>query len=258
MVDRCDQPSAVCVHDVWVAIMPLLTVQLAGGAVVSDGVNYSLAGALPAFAERPRVFIISDVRLVRDGLAAQLQNDGRLDLRGAGRPDPMATLIAVPPAAIILDLGVPEGLAFAERLRSALPATRIIGFAVDGDGALAAWARTGVCGYVEREGSAADIVATVLHALCGELYCSPRFAARLLAQLAEHAPATSCSAASLTPREQQILHFIGHGATNKEIARRLGISVATVKNHVHHLLEKLSVSRRGQASALFQGLQPHR
>ena len=37
--------------------------------------------------------------------------------------------------------------------------------------------------------------------------------------------------------------------TNKEIARSLGIELATVKNHVHHVLEKLKVSRRGQAAA---------
>ena len=227
---------------------------------MSDGVDYNLPGGTPAVSDRPRVFIISDVRLVRDGLASQLQGDGRLDLRGVGRPDAatLATLVAAPPAAVILDLGVAQGLAFAQSLRAALPATRLVGFAVDGDAALAEWARTGVCGYVEREGSAADIVAAVLHALCGELYCSPRFAAKLLAQLAALAPAAICNTAALTPREQQILHYIGHGASNKDIARRLGISVATVKNHVHHLLEKLAVTRRAQASALFQGLQPHR
>ena len=55
------------------------------------------------------------------------------------------------------------------------------------------------------------------------------------------------SAFDLTLRERQILSLVEQGLTNKEIARSLGIELATVKNHVHHVLEKLQVSRRGQA-----------
>jgi two-component system, NarL family, nitrate/nitrite response regulator NarL len=209
---------------------------------------------------RPSVYVIGHVRLVREGLSSQLERDGRPDLLGAGRPDAttLARLVAAPPAALVLDLGVPGGVRFAEQLRAALPTTRLIGFAVgDGDGELLSWARTGVCGYIEPEGSAEDIVATVLHALKGELYCSPRFAARLLTQLAARRPeaASAAATAALTPREREILNLIVRGASNKDIARRLGISVATVKNHVHHLLDKLAVRRRSQVSAVVQGLQ---
>jgi DNA-binding NarL/FixJ family response regulator len=55
--------------------------------------------------------------------------------------------------------------------------------------------------------------------------------------------------AALSPRERQILALIDEGLANKEIAHRLGIELATVKNHVHHILEKLQVTRRGQAAA---------
>jgi DNA-binding NarL/FixJ family response regulator len=206
------------------------------------------------------VYIISHVRLVREGLSSQLERDGRLHLLGAGRPEPavLARHVGAPPAAVVLDLGIPGGIGFAEELRAALPTTRLIGFAIgDGDSELLSWARTGVCGYIEPEGTAEDIVATVLHALKGELYCSPRFAARLLTQLATQRPepASASATAVLTPREREILNLIIRGASNKDIARRLGISVATVKNHVHHLLDKLSIHRRSQVSAVVQGLQ---
>jgi DNA-binding NarL/FixJ family response regulator len=56
-------------------------------------------------------------------------------------------------------------------------------------------------------------------------------------------------APELTQREREILSRLEQGMTNKEIARSLGIELATVKNHVHHVLEKLKVSRRGQAAA---------
>jgi DNA-binding NarL/FixJ family response regulator len=53
----------------------------------------------------------------------------------------------------------------------------------------------------------------------------------------------------LTPREREILRLLEEGLANKEIAQRLGIEVATVKNHVHNILEKCQVHRRGEAAA---------
>ena len=100
-------------------------------------------------------------------------------------------------------------------------------------------------------------VLAVLHAVRGELYCTPKFAAMLLAQLAALAPEAALEKpepiVKLTPRQQEILDQISQGHSNKEIARLLGISAATVKNHVHHLLERLSVHRRTQASAIVRG-----
>jgi DNA-binding NarL/FixJ family response regulator len=55
--------------------------------------------------------------------------------------------------------------------------------------------------------------------------------------------------AQLTPREIEIVRLIDEGLSNREIGRRLAIEVATVKNHVHHVLEKLQVHRRGEAAA---------
>jgi two-component system nitrate/nitrite response regulator NarL len=60
-------------------------------------------------------------------------------------------------------------------------------------------------------------------------------------------------ASRLTVREREILGLIDDGMSNKEIARKLCIEVRTVKNHVHNLLEKLSVHRRGEAAALLRG-----
>jgi two-component system nitrate/nitrite response regulator NarL len=55
----------------------------------------------------------------------------------------------------------------------------------------------------------------------------------------------------LTSREREIAALIERHLSNKEIACALGIEVATVKNHVHNLLQKLSVHRRSEAAALF-------
>ena len=81
--------------------------------------------------------------------------------------------------------------------------------------------------------------------------CSPRLAGSLLRRLWSLAPAKAARSAhaGLTCREQEIAALIGKGLSNKDIAVRLHIEVATVKNHVHHVLEKLQVTRRGQAAA---------
>lgn len=233
----------------------MLTVENQIGGECRDQAREDVAGSA-----RPSVCIVSDVRLLRDGLTWQLEKDGRLDVRASARPDNdgLQMLCAEQPDAVVLDLGVPRGLAFVQRLRAGLPQARIIGYAIgDSGSAIAEWARTGVCGYVEREGDESDIVTTVFHAMRGELYCSPRFAARLLAQVANQAPPPADDRfEKLTPRERQILQCLGQGRSNKDIARTLGISVATVKNHVHNLLEKLSLESRSQASALLRG-SPH-
>jgi DNA-binding CsgD family transcriptional regulator len=70
--------------------------------------------------------------------------------------------------------------------------------------------------------------------------------ARRLARLGESGLPERCGPL-LTRREQQILRLIESGLSNKEIAARLGIEVATVKNHVHHLLEKLGARSRAEA-----------
>jgi DNA-binding NarL/FixJ family response regulator len=65
----------------------------------------------------------------------------------------------------------------------------------------------------------------------------------------------NCRDDDLTPRERTIVGLIDDGLSNKEIARRLGIELSTVKNHVHRILEKLHASRRAQAAAHFRRVQ---
>ena len=95
------------------------------------------------------------------------------------------------------------------------------------------------------------------HALRGEVHFGPKLAAELIAQLAARVPEATVErprrVPDLTRREQQILDQIGQGLSNKEIARLLGISSATVKNHVQRLFGKLSVRRRTQAIAVLHG-----
>jgi DNA-binding NarL/FixJ family response regulator len=101
----------------------------------------------------------------------------------------------------------------------------------------------GVSGYVPRTGSIEDLVAAIRSAVRGEARCPPVITSALMRRVATLANAGGAGH-RLTTRELEIAEHIALGMSNREIARRLGIELCTVKNHVHHMLEKLGVSRR--------------
>jgi DNA-binding NarL/FixJ family response regulator len=116
------------------------------------------------------------------------------------------------------------------------------------------WAEVGASGYVPRDASLTDLVAAIERTARGELQCSAQVAAGMIRRvwaLAKVAGDREVPAGStpLTPREREIMRLIDQGMSNKDIARHLGIGVATAKSHVHHILEKLHVRGRSQAAA---------
>jgi two-component system, NarL family, nitrate/nitrite response regulator NarL len=149
---------------------------------------------------------------------------------------------------VLFDLAVEGGLAALQRLAGHAK-VKVVVLGLGDEGPMLACARAGIAGYVSQEASLAELTHRIHEALHGEFSCSPRFAAALLRSLASPAPprSHSASAARLTPREAEIVLLIERGLSNKEIARHLTIQLATVKNHVHNILEKLSVRDRADA-----------
>jgi DNA-binding NarL/FixJ family response regulator len=106
-------------------------------------------------------------------------------------------------------------------------------------------------GFVSRDATLQDLADTLTGVVRDELMCSPVISAKLFRRVAHPGHVgLEPSFTPLTAREREVLALIREGLTNKEIATKLRISEATVKNHVHHLLEKLQVKRRVQAARL--------
>jgi len=206
---------------------------------------------------RPRVYILADVRLYREGLASSLLRYSEVEVIGAGSPNShtVTEIARLSPSAVVLDITMPDALALAKEIFKLPGGIKVIAFAVRGfDHELLACASAGIAGYVAKDGSVDDIVSSIQSALSGELICSPRLPALLVQKMAMlDRPDNTPSESALTRREYEILGLINEGQSNKQIARLLRIAEATVKNHVHSLLTKLNVSRRGQAAAWLRG-----
>lgn len=217
--------------------------------------------SVPASAPvRYRVLIVSDVRLYREALALSLAGHERIEV--VGTVDGVAGVLErghqLRPDVVLVDTSMPEGLDVIRALQAAAAGTKVVAFAVaQNDRDVLHCAEAGIHGYVSRDASAEDLVATVESVQRGELICSPKTAASIFHRLAQlSSPYNSAAYDSrLTRREQEIVELIDQGLSNKEIAGRLGMQPATVKNHVHHILEKLQARRRGEAAARFRGRQ---
>jgi two-component system nitrate/nitrite response regulator NarL len=156
------------------------------------------------------------------------------------------------PDIIFLDVSMPDGLRLIHDLHMVVPDAAVVATAVaETDGEIVACAEAGVAGFVTRDQSLAEAVRVLESVARGESPCSPRTAAALLRRVAvlsaQRKPPGPPD--GLTPRENQIAGLIARGRSNKEIARELCIEISTVKNHVHHMLEKLGVRGRAEAAA---------
>ncbi|MDB6014444.1 MAG: regulatory protein LuxR [Gammaproteobacteria bacterium] len=200
-----------------------------------------------------RVLIVSDVRVVQEGLNSLLAQRTGIDVVSAvdmlHASDEIARLL---PDVVLFDAARQDSVEFVKTLVASAPQSRIVAFGVKETAEeFLALAAAGTAGYIRDSAESNDVVNVLGQVMCDELPCSPRAAASLyrrVATLSQGSDAPNGVAVPLSRRELQIAHLIDCGLTNKEIGRQLGIEAATVKNHVHNICEKLEVHRRGEVA----------
>lgn len=201
-----------------------------------------------------RALILDDSRVHYQGLTRVLEETGCFAIVGACTPAPesLGRIRELAPDIVLLHLGVPDRLAAIRAIVQSAPKVRVVVLgASESEEEVISYAEAGAAGYVMREGSVEDLVAIAQSVARGEALCSPRVAAILLKQVAALASERRSRLLSvrLTAREREIVDLIDRGLSNKEISQRLSVEVRTVKSHVHNILEKLHVHRRGEAAA---------
>ncbi len=194
------------------------------------------------------VFLVAENRLLREALIHILTK--RSDIRVVGAaPYSQATLeqiIGARPDIIILDSIRPvfSEAKLVSTLHAVIPDLRVVMVDMDVDqGTFLRAIRAGVVGYVLKDASATEVTATIRAVAAGEAVCPPVLSMTLF-QVVQSRLIRGGASRALSRREQELVTLLRDRLTNKEIAAKLNLSEQTVKNHVHHMLQKLGASDR--------------
>jgi DNA-binding NarL/FixJ family response regulator len=201
------------------------------------------------------VAIVDDNRLVREALAGLLS--ALPDFRVVASPSADAAFLQTSrPDVLLLDVGLGEddSMRVAAAVRTQCPATRIIAMdLLPEHDEIVEFVSAGVSGFVTKDATFEDLVATIRAVAGGATVLPPRPAPSLLARIASDAAARTGQhvphEVRLTPREREVIDLISEGLSNKEIAARLGVASHTVKSHVRNVMEKLALHTRLQIAA---------
>lgn len=223
-----------------------------------DALERPISGGSPGIGDEaisvqthPRIAVVVWARHYRDSLLAILRGreDFVIEEITPGDEDHVVRLVEHPPDVVLLDLPSTELAILVRRLHAAHPSLKLVALnREETESELLPLFEAGLTGFVPAEATGVGIVESLDAALRGEFHCPPRIATALVRRLSQ-LPGRVPGETSLTMREHQILSLAEQGLTNKAIAERLGISPATVKNHVHNVLGKLSAHRRTEAIA---------
>jgi len=196
--------------------------------------------------KRPAALVVSDVLIYREGIAAGLARIGDLDVVGAISADELSGVLAASKVEIVfVDISRAPSREAARAARSLSPPVLVIGFGMTSEDEGLAGAEAGVTAFVDHDGTITDLNLAAKRALSGIPVCPPQLTTRLLQRVAQLATRGRPDGdANLTRREREIASLVEEGMSNKEIACALNISPATVKNHVHMILDKLNLPQR--------------
>ena len=134
-----------------------------------------------------RVMIVSAIRLYREGLERTLDEDEHIHIVGtaASVSESLGNLSAIKPDVILLDVAADNSVATIQQIMEKMPNTRIVALSVpENEGEFIAYAEAGVLGFVTRDSSVDELIASIKAAAAGELRCSPKVAGLLIKRVA--------------------------------------------------------------------------
>lgn len=192
------------------------------------------------------VFVVEDHPIVRLGLRTMLESEPGITVVGmAGSgSEAIKTIPSAAPDIVLMDLRMPEmdGLQTITALRAQNPRQKIIVLTnYHSDEDIFTALQGGAVAYLLKSAPLDEVLSTIREVQAG----GRRIPESIAAQLAQR-----MNRVELSPREQEVLEFVAHGLTNREIAALMNISHRTVRNHVVNCLDKLEVKDRTEAAAV--------
>jgi len=210
-----------------------------------------------------RVLIVDDHPIFRDGLAGLLATLPEVEIAATAgtAEEALAALTRTSPDVVLMDINLPgtSGVEATRRVSQIAPAVAVLVISmVDDDDSVFAALAAGARGYVLKGASAAEITAALRTVAAGGAVFGAGIASRLLANrpVRLSGPASLSQQHDLTAREREVLDLLAEGASNRQIARSLGLSLKTVQNHVSRILDKLQAADRTQAALRARGMPP--
>ena len=202
-----------------------------------------------------RVLLVDDHALFRSGVKSLLLRHKDFEVVGesADSLEGVKRARELKPDVVLLDLHMP-GISGKDAVRLFLdesPETRIVMLTVsESANDLVDTLRAGASGYLLKNIETETLLDSIRRAVAGDSVVSAEMTTKLVKGLraASGGNETAEDKETLSPREHEILGYVAKGASNKEIARALGLAESTVKIHVQHILRKLNLSSRVQAA----------
>ncbi|MBN1686657.1 MAG: response regulator transcription factor [Spirochaetales bacterium] len=193
-----------------------------------------------------RIILADDHPVVRDGLKGMLgsQEDFSVVGEAVNGEDLLDLARKVPAEVALVDLRMPvlDGVSAIARLRESCPALRVLVLTTyDSDADIRRAVEAGATGYLLKDAPREELFNAIRQTSRGYSYLSPAVASRLVDGV------RSSDYDELSPREVEVLTLVAQGRANKEIARSLRLSEATVKSHLLHIFEKLGAADRTHA-----------
>jgi DNA-binding NarL/FixJ family response regulator len=191
-----------------------------------------------------RLLIVDDHPIVRDGLRGVFAAEPDLEVVGEAANGAEAIRRAGEADVVLMDLRMPQmgGVEAITRLRATCPDVRVLVLTTfDTDSDVLPAIEAGATGYLLKDAPREELLRAVRSAYPGESVLSPAVAGRLMGRVRRPADGT------LSKREREVLALVADGTTNREAARRLFVSEATIKTHLLHIYDKLGVRDRAAA-----------
>ncbi|HEY7927269.1 MAG: response regulator [Candidatus Dormibacteria bacterium] len=197
-----------------------------------------------------RVLIVEDHRMFSEALRLALDETDDIAVTAAVETRAAAIQAArdTHPDVVLMDYRLPDGdgVATAREIKNELPAARIVMLTATSDDIVLRQAiEAGCSGYLTKDHTVEELILAVRAAHNGEALISPAMLSRLLDRLGDR----SRPGSDLTRRETEVLRLLARGLSNQAIAADLGISLATVRNHVQSVIEKLRAHSKLEAVA---------
>jgi len=200
-----------------------------------------------------RVVLADDHPIVLAGIRALLNADPELELVGEATNggEALPLIRSVAPDVAVVDVSMPglNGLELTERVTGECPGTKVLVLTVHEDAAyVQPMLKAGAKGYLLKRSAAEDLLRAVHAVAAGGVYLDPSVAGHALSDGTAIAGGTGSAETgeALSPRETETLRLIAQGFSNKEIARRIDVSVKSVETYKARAAEKLGLRSRAE------------